>query len=226
MEEMSHMVAVLLSASGPTPTPRPTELQASTASPDLLTDITNALTAIAIVVGGAFAYLKFIKGRVLNASTLVEVHASVAPYLLPRQPASTGPRALLVEMIIRNNAQRTVKIPKNRAQLVYISSITEEELARAGQDLTQNAMSWKRPDAYYAEANLSLDDDGQPPSGDISLDPGGAMRLTAVFPIPSGHNAAAFRVVGYGWTVSRRWLRQRGGYTEGRTLVALGHESS
>ena len=32
----------------------------------LLTQIDDALTAAAIVIGGAFAYLKFIKGRVLR----------------------------------------------------------------------------------------------------------------------------------------------------------------
>jgi hypothetical protein len=34
----------------------------------LLTQIDDALTAAAIVIGGAFAYLKFIKGRVLTAA--------------------------------------------------------------------------------------------------------------------------------------------------------------
>ena len=43
----------------------------------LLTQIDDALTAAAIVIGGAFAYLKFIKGRVLTAAVGYEIRASV-----------------------------------------------------------------------------------------------------------------------------------------------------
>jgi hypothetical protein len=218
--EMFHVVATLLSATAPTPTPKPTELQPTSTSPDLLTEITSALTAIAIVVGGAFAYFKFIKGRVLNAATLVEINATVTSRPLIQQTASPRPGALLVKMVIRNNAQGTITIPKDSEQFVYVRSVTEEELARAGQGLTQHAMSWKCPDAYYAETNILLLD--QKPEHDIPLGPGGAMTLTAVFPVPSGHNAAAFLVAGYSWTVSRSWLRQRGRWTEGRTMVMVG----
>lgn len=223
MGEIFHMVTTLLSASAPTPTPEPTELQPSATWPDLLTEITNAITAIAIVVGGAFAYLKFIKGRVLNAATLVEINATLTSRPLAQHLASPRPGALLVEMVIRNNAQSMLTIPKDSEQLVYVRSVTEEELTRAGQDLTQHALSWKCPDAYYAEANILLLDQGQ--EHDIPLGPGGAITLTAVFPVPSGHNAAAFLVAGYSWTVSGSWPRRSCSWTEGRTLVVPGHES-
>ena len=42
----------------------------------LLTQIDDALTAAAIVIG-AFAYLKFIRGRVLTAAVGYEIRASV-----------------------------------------------------------------------------------------------------------------------------------------------------
>lgn len=128
---------------------------------------------------------KFIKGRVLNAATLVEINASVASQPLSPQHASPRPSALLVKMVIRNNAQRVLTVPKDSGQRVIVRSITEEELARAGQDLTRRAMSWGCPDAYYAEANILLVDP-HPPAGDIPLSPGGSMTLTAVFPVPSG----------------------------------------
>jgi len=44
------------SQTAPTPVVQPSAAQTSAISSDLLTEITNALTAIAIVVGGAFAY--------------------------------------------------------------------------------------------------------------------------------------------------------------------------
>lgn len=195
---MHHMVATLLSVTAPTPTTGPKPQPAAT-SPDLLTDITNIVTTIAIIVGGSFAYVKFIKGRVLNAATLVEINATVASQPLTRPAASARPTAVVVKMVIRNNAQRTLTVPKDSEQWVIIRSVTEEELARAGDDLNQHAMSWRSRDAYYAEANMLLLD--PPPQNDIQLDPGGAMTLTGVFPVPSGHNAAAFLVAGYGWTV-------------------------
>ena len=41
----------------------PRETDRATVTSTLLTQIDDALTAAAIVIGGAFAYLKFIKGR-------------------------------------------------------------------------------------------------------------------------------------------------------------------
>jgi hypothetical protein len=225
MGEMPHMVVILLTTiTGPTPTTGPAELQPSTTSPDLLTQLTDALTAVAIVVGGVFAYFKFIKGRVLSAATLIEIKASMASQPTPRRPAPPKPGALLVELVIRNNAQGALTVPKDSYQLVSISSITEEELARTGQDLTQDALSWKCPDAYFAQTNMLLDD-GNQPTDDITLGPGGAMTLAAVFAVPSGHNAAAFLVVVNSQTVSRRRLRRCVSWAEGRKLVVPGQES-
>jgi hypothetical protein len=85
-------------------------------------------------------------------------------------------------------------------------------------------MNWKLRDAYFAKANVLLDN-GKPPADDIKLQPGQELQLMAVFPVPGQHNAAAFLVVLNSWTVSRKWIRKVGGWTEARTLVA-GRKSS
>jgi hypothetical protein len=65
------MLAVTLGYSTPQETDR------ATVTSTLLTQIDDALTAAAIVIGGAFAYLKFIRGRVLTAVVGYEIRASV-----------------------------------------------------------------------------------------------------------------------------------------------------
>jgi len=118
----------------------------------LLTQIDDALTGAAIVIGGAFAYLKFIKGRVLTAAVGYEITAVVTTYALirrhtPRQPF-TGPPAgvLAVEVAIRDNGQIALTVPRDSVQLVSVSSVTAETLASRGRDLTREAVSWKEPD--------------------------------------------------------------------------------
>jgi hypothetical protein len=196
----------------------------------LLTQINDVLTAAAIVIGGAFAYLKFIKGRVLTAAVGYEIGASVTSHTITRRhvPQSfTGPPvgALMVEVAIRNNGQLAITVPKDSEQLVSISSITAEELGRRGHDLTQGAVSWKQPDAYFASANILLDD-GEQPAGDLVLGPGDVLTLGVVFAVPSGHNAAAFLVVLNSFTVSRRWLRPVGRWSETRKLVVPSQEAA
>ena len=63
----------------------------------------------------------------------------------------------MVEVAIRNNGQLAITVPRDSEQLVSVSSITAEELARHAHDLTQEAASWKQPDAYFASANILLD---------------------------------------------------------------------
>jgi len=58
----------------------------------LLTQIDDALTAAAIVIGGAFAYLKFIKGRVLTVAVGYEIRASVTAGQRRRRPAARRAR--------------------------------------------------------------------------------------------------------------------------------------
>ena len=197
----------------------------------LLTQIDDFLTAAAIVIGGAFAYLKFVKGRVLTAAVGYEIGASVTSHTItrrhvPRQ-SFTGPPvgALTVEVAIRNNGQLTITVPKDSEQLVSVSSITAEELGRRGHDLTQEAVSWKQPDAYFASANILLDN-GEQPAGDLVLEPGDVLTLGVVFAVPGGHNAAAFLVVLNSYTVSRRWFWHAGRWSETRKLVVPSQEAA
>ena len=197
----------------------------------LLTQINDVLTAAAIVIGGAFAYLKFVKGRVLTAAVGYEIGASVTSHTItrrhvPRQ-SFTGPPvgALMVEVAIRNNGQLAITVPKDSEQLVSVSSITAEELGRRGHDLTQEAVSWKQPDAYFASANILLDN-GEQPAGDLVLGPGDVLTLGVVFAVPSGHNAAAFLVVLNSYTVSRRWFWHAGRWSETRKLVVPSQEAA
>jgi len=214
------MVATLLSttvgsASTSSPKPFPVEV-----IPDRLTQFTDLLTVAAIIVGGIFAYFKFIKGRVLKPAIDLEIKALMAP-----RPGFTS--ALLVEVTIRNNGQPALKLPKDKEQLVSISSVTTEELTRAGVGLNQDPLSWKQPDAYFASANMLLDD-GEQPKADLKLGPGQEATLAAVFPVPIGHHPAAFLVVLNGYAVSRRWywFRPRVNRPETRKLVVPHQEPS
>ena len=197
----------------------------------LLAQIDDALTGAAIVIGGAFAYLKFIKGRVLTAAVGYEIRASVTAHPvqrrhLPRQPF-TGPSvgALAVEVAIRNNGQLAITVPRDSEQLISVSSVTAEELAKRGHDLTQEAVSWKEPDAYFASTNILLDN-GEPPAADLVLGPGDVLTLAVVFTVPSGHNAAAYLVVLNSFTVARRWLRAYGRWSETRKLIVPDQEAA
>jgi hypothetical protein len=196
----------------------------------LLTQIDDALTAVAIVIGGAFAYLKFIKGRVLTAAVGYEIRAVVPVHATRRhipRPSFAEPPAgtIAVEVAIRNNGQIALTVPRDSVQLVSVSSITAEALARCGQDLTQEAVSWKEHDAFFASTNILLDN-GEPPSGDLVLGPGDVLTLGAVFALPNGHNAAAYLVVLNSFTISRRWLRLSGRWSETRKLVVPDQEAA
>ena len=131
----------------------------------------------------------------------------------------------MVEVAIRNNGQLAITVPRESEQLVSVSSVTAEELARHAHDLTQEAASWKQPDAYFASANILLDD-GDPPSDDLVLGPGDVLTLGVVFAVPGGHNAAAYLVVLNSFTVARRWLRSSGRWSETRKLVVPDQEAA
>src|SRR6266496_3154905 len=111
----------------------PRETDRATVTSTLLTQIDDALTAAAIVIGGAFAYLKFIRGRVLTAAVGYEIRASVTAHAvqrrhMPRQPFSGPPvGALMASWPLLRIA---ITVPRESEQLVSVSSITAEELAR------------------------------------------------------------------------------------------------
>ena len=197
----------------------------------LLAQIDDALTGAAIVIGGAFAYLKFIKGRVLTAAVGYEIQAVVTTHAVTRKhmplQSITGlsAGAIAVEVAIRNNGQIALTVPRDSVQLVSISSITAEALIRRGHDLSQEAVGWKEHDAYFASANILLDN-GERPIADVILGPGDVLTLGAVFAVPSGHNAAAYLVVLNSFTVSRRWLRISGRWSETRKLVMPDQEAA
>jgi hypothetical protein len=194
-------------------------------APDLLAQLNDVLTAVAILVGGFFAYFKFFRGRVLSAGVSLEISGSMRPCagrkrsLLGLRTSRPTAGTLMIEVSMRNNGQRLLKVPKKSEQLVSISSITVEALARAGGDLNQGPMSWKQGDAYFAKANILLDD-GDLPREDIKLEPGDVLSLAAAFAVPAGHNAAAFLVVMNGYAESRgRFRRTVKKHPELRTLV-------
>jgi hypothetical protein len=197
----------------------------------LLAQIDDALTGAAIVIGGAFAYLKFIKGRVLTAAVGYEIQAVVTTHAVTRKhmplQSFTGLSAgvIAVEVAIRNNGQIGLTVPRDSVQLVSISSITAEALVRRGHDLTQEAVGWKEHDAYFASANILLDN-GERPIADVILGPGDVLTLGAVFAVPSGHNAAAYLVVVNSFTVSRRWLLISGRWSETRKVIVPDQESA
>src|ERR1700750_1000073 len=71
----------------------PRETDRATVTSTLLTQIDDALTAAAIVIGGAFAYLKFVKGRVLTAAVGYEIRAAVPAHATRRHPPPAPCRA-------------------------------------------------------------------------------------------------------------------------------------
>jgi len=223
---LSRAPAVLhLAAAGPSASPpeRPLPIELV---PDLLTVLSTALTALAIIVGGFFAYYKFLRGRGIGAPAGLELTASMVPPYDGRRLMMhrhlTG--AFAVEVRIRNKGILTVTVPRDSTQLVSVSSITEEETVRAGPDLTQRALSWKRPDAYFASANILLDE-GQQPSRDIKLRQGQVLPLAAVFPVPRDHHAVAFLVVLNTYVESGWWFWRTGNGTEMRKLVVPGQDT-
>ena len=224
MGELSHLAAALLTTTAGSPSTPPAQPLSVELVPDWLTILSEAVTAAAIVIGSIFAYFKFVKGRVRSASLGLELKAYMAPHPKPRRSGlrmrfvGSPTSALLVEVAIRNNGQLALTVPRNSEQLVSISSITEEELTLVGTALSQGPMSWKRPDAYFARANILLDD-GQQPSTDLKLGSGDVVALAAVFPVPSTHHAAAFLVVVNAYAESRRRFRRTVKTPETRTLV-------
>ncbi len=221
MGELSQTVTTLLSAvveSAPVPSAKPFPVELT---PDPLAQLNDILTAVAIVVGGIFAYYKFLKGILpagLRLKASMTLHPDQRRSVLGRRSAG----ALAVEVTIVNSTLLPRTVPRDSRQLVSISSITEDQLARAGPDLTQGAMGWKEADAYFASANILLDN-GQPPDTDIKLRRGQVLPLAAVFPVPRGHHAVAFLVVVNSYTlayVRSGWrFRRTGIWTEARTLV-------
>jgi hypothetical protein len=223
--ELPHVVATVLSMTGGSALTPPAEPLHVELVPDLLTQINDALTAAAILIGGLFAYFKFFRGRVLSAAVSLELRGSMTlgsprqRSVLHRRPASQPTMGVLrVEVAMRNNGQRSLTVPRDSNQLVSVSSVTKAALTRAGQDLSQGPMGWKQEDAYFARANILLDD-GEQPRQDIKLGPGDVLALAAVFPVPSSHEAAAFLVVMNGYAESRGWFWRTVKTPEMRTLV-------
>jgi hypothetical protein len=192
--------------------------------------IKDALTAIALVVAGAFSYFKFIKGRVLGPRVRLAVSVAVAPppedrpSLLGRRPPPVA-MALRVDVAIRNDGQIVLRIPRESEQRLTVRSLTKDGLAAAslpGADMTPDgplrAASWARDDIYFAQTNL-IEDEGVPPPRDIKLEPGEDYRVGIVFGIPAGHTASAYLVVLNAYIVYRSWFRSKGDGWE--TLAVL-----
>ena len=131
----------------------------------------------------------------------------------------------MVEVAIRNNGQLAITVPRDSEQLVSVSSITAEELARHGHDLTQEAVELEgarrllRQREHPARRRRAAVRRPRPRARDV-------LTLGAVFAVPSGHNAAAYLVVLNSFTVARRWLRPSGRWSETRKLVVPDQEAA
>ena len=230
MNSLTWWAILLPMTGGSAPTPQPEPLHVVVV-PDPLTVFSDLITAAAILIGGLFAYFKFFRGRVLSAAVSLELKGSMAPgshrqrSVVHRRFASQPPAsALLVEVAMRNNGQRSLTVPRCSEQSISISSITKEALTRVGQDLRPGPMRWREGVFYFGYGNILLDE-GEPPAEDIELAPGDVLSLAAVFPVPSTHNAAAFLVVMNGYAVSRGWFRRTVKRPEVRTLVVPDQEA-
>jgi hypothetical protein len=189
-----------------------------------ITSIKDIATVVALIAGGLFTYFKFIKGRVLGprASLKLQTHLITAPAGKRRPtrpfgtPAEVG-KAIGIELCIRNTGQIQLKLPTNTQLLLTVSSITEAG-AFCATDLTQDAESFKHPDAYFGETNLMLDE-GAVPVVDVTIEPSEEARFTALLPIPAGHQAAAYHVVVNCNIYFKSWMRTKDRWWDSRMLV-------
>lgn len=216
-----HALAAWVLATSP---PLPVAPAAAHGNALVLTTIKDALTAAALLVGGGFAYFKFIKGRVLGPRARPLVHASMPDVPNP----TTGTTELRVIVTVRNEGQILLRLPIESDQLLTVRSLTRRGLDAAAQPpsgATSNAprpaASWARADTFLARTNI-IQDEGLPPPTDIRLEPGEDLRVGVIFAVPAGHEAAAFLVVLNVYLTYRSWFRVKGQWWETRTVLVPG----
>lgn len=167
--------------------------------------VKDALTALAILLGGTFTYFKFVKAPTLGPRVKLNVH--IVGEQSESRPAdvharNTEPTALRVDVTIKNEGQIALRLPAEADHTLSVLSVTRNGLSRAttatnnadGARLPAPAARFTDRDSYFAATNI-LHDDGVPPPNDVRLEPGEEACMSIVFGVPRGLDLAAFLVV-------------------------------
>jgi hypothetical protein len=122
---------------------------ASSATPTWVTIFGTAsavITAIGLIVAGAFAYFKYIKGRTLHPRCSIDIE----PYLT--EVGKT--RALRVSVILRNEGHIALLIPSNVEQRLLVSQADSREWSHAC--ARQQIVRWNKSAIEPIELSLAV----------------------------------------------------------------------
>lgn len=135
--------------------------------------ISSILAGAAVVIGGAFAYIRFVRGRVLRASCEPEVEATEITL-----PDST--RALAVTAIIKNNGSLRLVFPEGCNQTLTISRADSALWSDACQygEVLWTSGTCHEEDLLTVEGIKDLT---------IKLEPGERIRRHLLIPVPYNH---------------------------------------
>jgi hypothetical protein len=175
-------IALVLAAGAPTPAETP--LWAS-----IPAAFNSVITSAAIIVGAAFAYVRFIRGRVLRASCEPEVEATEV--LMPDQT-----RALSITATIKNNGNYRLAFPVDTEQTLSISR-ADADLWRKACVKRPTEVEWTKA-TFHHEDLLTIENNKD---YTVVLEPGGRVRRHVLVPVPTNrcvsHNGPAAACFGY-----------------------------
>jgi hypothetical protein len=135
--------------------------------------ISSILAGAAVVIGGTFAYVRFVRGRVLRASCEPEVDAT--ELILP-----DSTRALAVTATIKNNGSLRLVFPEGCNQTLTISRADAAlwtDACRYGEVLWTSGTCHEE-DLLTVEGSKDLT---------IMLEPGDRIRRQLLIPVPYNH---------------------------------------
>jgi hypothetical protein len=137
------------------------------------TAINSILTGAAVVIGGTFAYIRFVRGRVLRASCEPDVEAT--EITLPDHT-----RALVVTAIIKNNGSLRLVFPEGTKQILTVSRADAALWTDACQhgEVLWSASTCHEEDLLTVEGTKDLT---------IKLEPGERIRRHLLVPVPHNH---------------------------------------
>lgn len=159
--------------------------------------INGSLTFIAVIVGAAVGYLRFLKSRKLHASCGLTMDSEVV---------SIGHGSgLRVSIRITNEGSYQLVFPQSCSQLFQISLATEEMACRALRDTGE--INWR---AYIFHQQDILE--GDRPVRDNHLEPGQSFVRCFLIPLPD-ERAIGYRVHAQVQAHPRSLMRLKGAQT-------------
>jgi hypothetical protein len=154
----------------------------------IVTAIGSVVETLAIVVGGAFAYMKFARGRVLHARVDLDLQA--------RELEVDGAHALLIAATVTNAGTLRITFPANVSQRLVLT-LADSILWRDACNATHPEMLWTEgihcydQDILVVEGRREVNPDPKDPNP--FLEPGERLRRTLLVPMPEDE-LVAYRV--------------------------------